>query len=451
MKIQRRSFLQTAGLAATPALASPARRIEPLANDFVVVWESPEPASVYAYSPGLVRLSSGRLAATMDRGGTGVEKLPGVRKDRWLWRGRIYTSDDRGRSWTHRSDMPMMHARPFTAGNSLYVFGHTGAHPHWVGNGDLTIMRSDDDGVTWSEPVPITEGQQWHQAPCNVLYARGRIYLVMERNTNPEHPDWPVNFFTPVLMSARVSSDLLKRDAWTFSNELTIAEVFERHGTPRLIGAPFFKLGRTTPEGMPARPMRPLGWLETNVVQFTDPDHLWHDPSGRTIHLWMRSHTGTTNLACVLKGVESEDGTRLTVMPEQAPSGEVMLYVPCPGGHMKFHILYDNPTRLYWLLSTQSTDSMTRPERLPRNRVSLPNNERHRLALHFSKNCFDWCFAGLVADSGEQGQGRHYASMVADGDDLHILSRSGDARARSAHDGNLITFHTVRRFRDLVY
>ena len=41
--------------------------------------------------------------------------------------------------------------------------------------------------------------------------------------------------------------------------------------------------------------------------------------------------------------------------------------------------------------------------------------------------------------------------MDIDGDDLVILSRSGDARAKSAHDGNLITFHRVRNFRELVY
>ena len=63
----------------------------------------------------------------------------------------------------------------------------------------------------------------------------------------------------------------------------------------------------------------------------------------------------------------------------------------------------------------------------------------------------DWCFAGRVADTGEYGQGRHYASMVINGDDLHVLSRSGDARAKSAHDGNLITFHTIPGFRNLIY
>ena len=118
---------------------------------------------------------------------------------------------------------------------------------------------------------------------------------------------------------------------------------------------------------------------------------------------------------------------------------------------MRFHILHDPVTGLYWLLSSLSTDSMTRPDRLPPTRYNLPNNERHILALHYGRNCVDWCMAGIVARGADPQQARHYASMCVDGDDLHVLSRSGDHRARSAHDGNLITFHTVRGFRKLVY
>jgi hypothetical protein len=114
-------------------------------------------------------------------------------------------------------------------------------------------------------------------------------------------------------------------------------------------------------------------------------------------------------------------------------------------------VLYDEPTKLYWLLSTQATDSMTRPDRLPADRYNLPNNERRRLQLHFSKNMVDWCFAGLVAAGPVEQASRHYASMAIDGDDLVILSRSGDERAKSPHDVNLITFHRVRDFRVLVY
>jgi hypothetical protein len=164
----------------------------------------------------------------------------------------------------------------------------------------------------------------------------------------------------------------------------------------------------------------------------------------------MRAHTGGTNLAAIAKVVQNDDGS-MTTMLERAPSDKRMVYVPCPGGQMRFHILYDDKTKLFWLLSSQSTDSMTRPDRLAEDRFNLPNNERHRLQLHFSKNCIDWCFAGLVCMGDTPRESRHYASMVIDGEDLHVLSRSGDSQAKCAHDGNMITFHTISSFRRLVY
>ena len=165
-------------------------------------------------------------------------------------------------------------------------------------------------------------------------------------------------------------------------------------------------------------------------------------------------HTGGTGYAAIAKVVEkgSQPGTgKMEVMLESAPSGKKMLYIHCPGGQMKFHVLYDEETERYWLLSSQATDSMTKPAQLPDNRYGLPNNERHRLVLHFSKNMVDWIFAGVVAIGETPDQARHYASMSIDEKDLIILSRSGDTTAKNAHDGNLITFHRVKNFRELVY
>jgi hypothetical protein len=427
--------------------------VHPLAGDYVTVCESPDPERIFCYSPGLAVLSSGRLVATTDWGGPGIVDLPGpkgeIPESAGLWQGRIYTSDDRGQTWTFRATYPFMHARPFVAGDALYVLGHAR---------DLMIVRSDDDGETWSGPSRLSEGQYWHQAPCNVHYANGCVYLVMERRVTDEIRGWYVGELAPMLMRAPVTADLTQVEAWTFASELAFRDVVpgaRRDPQIDYFGVPFWEA--PYPAGSvvaPGRSCAPIGWLETNVVQFVDPDHLWTDPTGRTFHLWMRAHTGGTGYACVAKVVESGEvpGTgKMTTMLETAPSGKRILYVPCPGGQMKFHVLYDEVSLSYWLLSSQATDSMTRPDRLPPDRFSLPNNERRRLQLHFSRNMIDWCFAGLVASGPAEHASRHYASMVIDGDDLHILSRSGDERAHSAHDGNLITFHTVRGFRDLIY
>ena len=450
--MNRRNFLQSLSAAGLlPALgasaneASPSQRHPiPVSASEGIVYESPDAKSVYAYSPGLAIAPTGRLIATMDQGGKGVKKIANIKTDDKgkLWNGKIYTSDDNGATWQHRSDMPLRHARPFVAGKRLYIIGHSG---------DLGVMRSDDWGTTWTDATWFTEGENWHQAPCNVHYTRGRVYLVMETKTDPDFKGWSVSVLAPVVLSASVDDDLTKKESWTFSNKLSFRDFIAEEGDPNLLGVPFFNPGRLAPDHKKdVRGMAPAGWLETNIVEFTDPDNVWHDPTGHTFYLWMRSHTGTSNLACIAKVTEDPSGA-LTVGPATAPSGKTMLYVPCPGGQMKFHILFDEVSQLFWLLSSQSTDSMTDPKKLPDNRYNLPNNERHRLVLHFSKNCVDWIFAARVADTENAGQGRHYATMVIDGDDLHMLSRSGDERAYNSHNGNLITFHTLKGFRDLVY
>ena len=419
----------------------------PLETKVTTVFESPTPDQVFAYSPGIARLDDGRLIATMDLGGPGMESWPEPKGRRYgsPKQGKVFVSDDGGRGWRHTHDFPFMMARPFEAGDSLYVLGLAE---------DLCIIRSDDGGETWSAPAMLTDGEDWTQAPSNVWYAAGCVYLVMNKRPYPHHRIWPVSVEAPVLIRARVGDDLTKRESWTFSSVLAFRDVV----TPAELdwfGVPFFESPYDEQvEVAPGRGMAPIGWLETNVVQFTDPDHLWHDPTGRTFHLWSRAHTGGTGYAAIAKATESgpEPGTgAITVSVQTAPSGKRMLYVPCPGGQMKFHVVYDEATRLYWLLSTQAIDSMTRPDRLPPDRYGLPNNERRRLQLHFSRNMVDWCFAGLVATGAEEKASRHYASMTIDGDDLVVLSRSGDERAESAHDGNLITFHRVEGFRRLVY
>jgi len=422
--------------------------MKPLADEFVKVFESPDPERIYTYSPGICVLpGSGRLVATMDLGGPGVAELPGPKYVRGpnerSWQGKVFTSDDRGATWTHRSDFPFMHARPFDDGGSVYVLGHAG---------DLTVMRSDDGGETWGAPARLTDGQDWHQAPCNVIHANGCVYLVMERRTPTEIRGWSVGANAPVMLRACSGDDLTERESWTFASELGFREAVDEAALDGF-GVPFYDADPV--EGVmvaPARHCAPMGWLETNVVQFTDPAHIWHDPEGRTLHLWMRAHTGGTGYACVAKVVEECPGEgRMTTTLETVPSGRKAVYLPCPGGQMKFHILQDGRTGLYWLLSTQATDSMRRPELLDDERYNLPNNERRRLQLHFSTNCIDWCFAGLVAAGPSEKQSRSYASMAIDGDDLHVLSRSGDERARNAHDVNFISFHTVRDFRALAY
>ena len=76
-------------------------------------------------------------------------------------------------------------------------------------------------------------------------------------------------------------------------------------------------------------------------------------------------------------------------------------------------------------------------------------DERRRLELFYSKNLFDWCSAGVVAQGNTEVESRHYASLLPAGDDLLVLSRSGDADTKNSHETNMITLHRVKNFRSL--
>ena len=399
-----------------------------------ILFRSPSPQDVYCYTPSICRGAAGRLLASFDLGGAGVSKLEGPRSDSGDFglpnQLRIHISDDHGVTWRETARLPMMHTRLFQAGDRLYALGQ---------NGRLLISASNDNGETWSVPA-VLETEGCYEPGVAIDFHNGKLYLEMERKR--EFDTWPG--VAQVLLSADENADLTRPENWTFSEPFFLPEHI---AMIQPFGMPLYPEGDTAPGRYNGR----CDCLETNVLRIHDPNHLLYDPEDRTLVLLSRLHAGgVANMAVMLRGFEYPDG-RLEIGMFSTPGGAPYLFVPLPGGQMKFHIEYDPSSRLYWMVSSQTTDSMTRPELLPPERYNLPDNERHRLVLHFSRNLIDWCFAGVIAIGSSPKESRHYAGMVIDGDDLLVLSRSGDAQAYSAHNGDLITLHRICGFRKLSY
>lgn len=72
----------------------------------------------------------------------------------------------------------MFWASIFTHINSIYLFGTDKHH------GNLVIMRSDDEGKTWTVPANENSGLllqgQYHTAPVPVVIHNGRIWRAVE-------------------------------------------------------------------------------------------------------------------------------------------------------------------------------------------------------------------------------------------------------------------------------
>ena len=377
----------------------------------VVITESPAPDSVFLYTPGIVEGFDGRLVVSVDYGGPGTSVLDGSRSDFGDYKSgnqlRVLLSDDEGKTWRETSArIPMMHEILFKAGKSLYMIGHSGR---------LLITRSDDNGETWSEPSVLCPEPRWHQSCAPVDIHDGKITLVYEKWVSDGHP-WPG--VGPVLMQAKVDDDLTEASSWKFSDLYNPDEDMEA----------------SRPSGIPLTDPGKAGILETNVIRVYDEKNPFYDPSGKSVVLMMRASVGLPDIGVMMKGVEKPDGS--LAVEKLKKNGREMYFAHIPGADLKFYVVYDPESRLYWLLHSQMDGRM---------------NYRRRLALSYSPDLLKWTFAGLVAVGPADNAARHYASMIIYGDDLLIVSRSGDERARNSHDGNLVTFHRVKDFRSLIY
>ncbi len=377
----------------------------------VVITESPAPDSVFLYTPGIVEGFDGRLVVSVDYGGPGTSVLDGSRSDFGDYKSgnqiRVLLSDDEGKTWRETSArIPMMHEILFKAGKSLYMIGHSGR---------LLITRSDDNGETWSEPSVLCPEPRWHQSCAPVDIHDGKITLVYEKWVSEGHP-WPG--VGPVLMRAKVDDDLTEASSWKFSDLYNPDEDMEA----------------SRPSGIPLTDPGKAGILETNVIRVYDEKNPFYDPSGKSVVLMMRASVGLPDIGVMMKGVEKPDGS--LAVEKLTKNGREMYFAHIPGADLTFYVVYDPESRLYWLLHSQMDGRM---------------NYRRRLALSYSPDLLKWTFAGLVAVGPSDNAARHYASMIIHGDDLLIVSRSGDERARNSHDGNLVTFHIVKDFRDLTY
>ena len=377
----------------------------------VVIAESPAPDSVFLYTPGIVEGFDGRLIVSVDYGGPGTSVLDGPRSDFGDYKSgnqiRVLLSDDNGKTWRETSArIPMMHEILFKAGKSLYMIGHSGR---------LLITRSDDNGETWSEPSILCPEPRWHQSCAPVDIHDGKVTLVYEKWVSDGHP-WPG--VGPVLMQAKVDDDLTEASSWKFSDLYNPDEDMEA----------------SRPSGIPLTDPGKAGILETNVIRVYDEKNPFYDPSGKSVVLMMRASVGLPDIGVMMRGVEKPDGS--LAVEKLTKNGREMYFAHIPGADLKFYVVYDPESRLYWLLHSQMDGRM---------------NYRRRLALSYSPDLLKWTFAGLVAVGPADNAARHYASMIIHGDDLLIVSRSGDERARNSHDGNLVTFHRVKDFRSLIY
>ncbi|MBQ8551533.1 MAG: exo-alpha-sialidase [Clostridia bacterium] len=155
-------------------------------------------------SPSLVRLESGRLLAGMDL------FAPKAGQNTTI----LFFSDDNGKNWRYLTDLhPFYWANLFLHKGAVYALGQTQEY------GDLYIVRSEDEGESWSDPTLLFYGTSWccrgggiQHTPMQLTRFGGRLY------TSFEYGNWGLSDgHLPGVLSVDEDADLMCTESWSFS------------------------------------------------------------------------------------------------------------------------------------------------------------------------------------------------------------------------------------------
>ncbi|TWU16270.1 sialidase family protein [Allorhodopirellula heiligendammensis] len=362
-------------------------KVEPVPG--TVIAHRPASTGVFIGSPSIAILPNGDYVASHDQFGEAAKKQGqfGVVQ--------IYRSSDRGESWTHLSTVTNAHwSNLFVHHGALYLLG---TFP-----GDIVIRRSDDGGVTWTDPVDgktgrLTDEGVYHTAPTPVVVHQGRLVRAFEKSE-----ERGFSGLKPCLLSVDEDADLLDSGNW-FQSEPSI------HDRSWLPGNEF------------------RGWLEGNAVV---------GPQGELVNM-LRVHTFLgAERAAILTFADSQSRHPVRDEPE---------VVFMPGGAKKFSIRYDEETNRYWALVNWVPEADQQPH---------PARYRNRLALVSSEDLRHWdVIKTIIAAEDANMIGFQYADFVMDGNDIVAVSRTAfpgeTGGADNYHNANFMTFHRIENFRGL--
>jgi hypothetical protein len=369
----------------------------PLAQDYTVVGRSPDRHTTLM-EPGLARLPSGRLFASYPRLShlRQTPRPPDYRRPVL----NLCASDDRGATWQQLHALEgVMTGTPFLQGGALYLLGHREDRK------DVVITRSEDEGRSWTPLSTLFRGDYWN-CPTGIAFHEGRLYRAIGGAE--------ANGRETLVIAGDLSKDLLDPAAWRKSRHLAFP------GVPKDLvrgGAADTDYSH---------------WLEPNVVVIRGKLAVLC-----TVKITNRDGWLTTGLAalCALE----DDGETLDY--------RFLQYHPTSGGQLKFHILYDERTRLYWRTMNLPLDSTTPADSRWEKRGNF-GGDRRTLALSYGVDGLHWLQAGFIAVMARPWDGFQYAAPCIDGEDLLLCARTA-LGAANQHDSNLITFHRVKDFRSL--
>lgn len=402
------------------------------------VFEVPEGKRFSVAAPGVLALSNGKLLASLDQTGPDVKTLTGkkghdVQRGRWM-QGRVMASADGGASWKLSATYPFRHASLFRDGGDVYLLGEA--------SGALVLMRSPDGGGSWSAPMELTGETGLHLTPGGMLEGDGSWLFVCQAPVGD-------GLGLQVFRAPRGAS-LMNRKAWMAGPVSAAMEAL-------------IPLRREAGFGVPAMGGGRLSWRHPVPLRVTAANG--DGTGGTSLCLTLGATGGGRENWCAFVRVDPET---LAVSLLQSPDGMPWSWLAMPGGQEVFSVLWDGPSRLYWLAGQRSNggadgangwsawiqggDVEKGPKQTPRTvaNTKVAAMGRRRLGLWFSADLLEWRYAGALFSGGEGASGvRCDPALAVSGSMLVALCRAGGERSRNERECQRILCRCVPDFRRL--
>lgn len=346
-----------------------------------VITHSPKSSRIFLGSPALIVLPNGDYLASHDHFGAKSGAVT-----------YVYRSRDKGETWTYQGILDKIkNVSFFVHKGATYAIGYTNEA------GQMYIRKSEDNGLTWSDPTSTKNGIILNQplysnAPQNVVFHKGRIWYALN-DVGSAPAGWGKD--KVFMMSAPEEADLLDADSWTRTNSLQGIWQYN-------------------------------GWLEPCAV------------AGRNDKMYIMprvDYPGFPEKSALIE--VSDDCKSLKFNPETD-------YIDFPGGCKKFTVHFDPVSDLYWTLSNYVPESY---------RGENGGGIRNTLALCCSENLIHWKVRGIVTQGSRvEKDGFQYVNWMFEGDAIVAVVRTayedGLGGANNYHDSNFMTFHRIKDFRN---
>lgn len=372
---------------------------EPTYGDYTVIYNHleaipVESGHIHSDAPSLLRTTDDALLCSVPLMIRGNPKEP-------INTLHFFRSTDNGRSWTKLpGESTFVCGTLFKNGKSIFFIGAGPGHrDRSPGSEGMRIIRSDDQGQTWTDPVMLFKGP-FYQPAGGYVKKDGKFYWCCDTGRDMTY-----------VIAGDLNRDLSDPDAWRISEGLPMPEV------PK-------SLTRGTGKGK---------ILEGNVLEV----------NGRLQVSWryMIDERDTVGIGVICDLDDNNNQLKYSFRQ----------FYPLPGAQNQFYIIHDEISGLYWMnanLPTHTQDDAF-AEKLNGNPhySGVPGKERRILALFCSFDALNWLPAGYIIVWPLVRQSSNYCGLLIDGDDLLVASRTS-RNGRNQHDNDLTAFHRIRNFRD---